>query len=313
MTVAPADSTSRASTPPSTRPHHPHPRSYGMDTSHSRPFFDSKWNRQGVGRIRFGIEIHRFSQLSNQELAPIEMCPPIGAGVGVKLCSAAPTPSRSRPASAANQQAPTLTRPHKRGDGRRRPFPSSRAPFYNRDGPGWGEPLPSRARNPLSIAPCFCRKSAGQPGRHRSLNYCTTGPPNPRTTHNPRPPCGQGGEGKKGETASSSSEMCPPDRGWDGVIHARRNAIVAVRWREQEFTEHRHSDQKRSLSFWRIRASTHLDPPTSPPPCPGPPASRRRGNMRSGHDVVDSRRAAAPTCPRFNLNLLVAWVRAALE
>src|SRR6266446_3479565 len=76
MTVAPADSTSRASTPPSTRPHHPHPRSYGMDTSHSRPFFDSKWNRQGVGRIRFGIETHRFSQLSNQELAPIEMCPP---------------------------------------------------------------------------------------------------------------------------------------------------------------------------------------------------------------------------------------------
>ena len=42
---------------------------------------------------------------------------PIGAG-GVKLCSAAPTPSRSRPASAANQQAPTLTRPHKRGRGR---------------------------------------------------------------------------------------------------------------------------------------------------------------------------------------------------
>jgi hypothetical protein len=118
---------------------------------------------------------------------------PIGAGVGVKLCSAEATPSRSRPASAANQQAPTLTRPHKRGgDGRRRPFPSSRAPFFNRDGPGWGEPLPSRARNPLSIAPCFCRKSAEQPGRHRSLNYCTTGPPNPRTTHNPRPPCGQG-------------------------------------------------------------------------------------------------------------------------
>ena len=51
-------------------------RGYPVDTSHPRPFFDSKWNRQGVGRIRFGIEIHHFSQPSNQELAPIEMCPP---------------------------------------------------------------------------------------------------------------------------------------------------------------------------------------------------------------------------------------------
>src|SRR6266446_5241445 len=182
MTVAPADSTSRASTPPSTRPHHPHPRSYGMDTSHSRPFFDSKWNRQGVGRIRFGIETHRFSQLSNQELAPIEMCPPDrGRGRGEALLSPA-NPVPIAPCFCSKSAGPHPNPPPQKGggDGRRRPFPSSRAPFFNGDGPGWGEPLPSRVRNPLSIAPCFCRKSAGQPGRHRSLNYCTTGPPNPR-------------------------------------------------------------------------------------------------------------------------------------
>src|SRR6266478_4006890 len=36
----------------------------------------------GAGRIRFGIEIHHFSQPSNQELAPIEMCPPDRAAAG---------------------------------------------------------------------------------------------------------------------------------------------------------------------------------------------------------------------------------------
>ena len=249
MTVAPADSTSRASTPPSTRSHHPHPRSYGMDPSHSRPFFDSKWNRQGVGRIRCGIETHRFSQLSNQELAPIEMCLcHRGRGGGEALLSPA-NPVPIAPCFCSKSAGPHPNPPPQKGggDGRRRPFPSSRAPFFNGDGPGWGEPLPSRARNPLSIAPCFCRKSAGQPGRHRSLNYCTTGPPNPRTTHNPRPPCGQGKKAKQPVTLPRC--VHPIGVGLAGVIHARRNAIVAVRWREQEFTEHRHFDQKRSLSF----------------------------------------------------------------
>src|SRR4029077_17331065 len=84
----------------------PAPQGYRVDTSHPRPCFDSKWNRQRVSWIRFGIETHDFSQLSDRELAPIEVCP--------------------------------LDR-----------------------GRGGGEPLPSRARNPVSIVPCFCRKSAG--------------------------------------------------------------------------------------------------------------------------------------------------------
>ena len=50
---------------------------------------------------------------------------PIGAGVGVSLCPAArETLSRSRPASAGNQQAPHPDPPPQKGggDGRRRPF-----------------------------------------------------------------------------------------------------------------------------------------------------------------------------------------------
>ena len=117
MTVAPADSTSRASTPPLTRPHHPHPRSYGMNTSHSRPFFDSKWNRQGVGRIRFGIEIHRFSQLSNQELAPIEMCPPDrGRGGGKALLSRA-NPVPIAPCFCSKSAGPHPNPPPQKGAG----------------------------------------------------------------------------------------------------------------------------------------------------------------------------------------------------
>src|SRR4029077_19572905 len=49
-------------------------------------------------------------------------------------------------------------------------------------GRGGGEPLSSRARTPLSIAPCFCRKSAGHPGRHRSLNLLYHRPPKPAHT-----------------------------------------------------------------------------------------------------------------------------------
>ena len=95
----------------------------------------------------------------------------IGAGVGVSLCPAArETLSRSCPASAGNQQAPTLTRPHERGAGIESACrESSPAPSMGA-GRGGGEPLPSRARNPVSIVPCFCRKSAGRPRRHRSLN-----------------------------------------------------------------------------------------------------------------------------------------------
>ena len=54
-------------------------------------FLDSKWNHQTGGRIRFGIEISRFAQLSNRRLAPIEMCtyPSPFAGMTVENGSAA--------------------------------------------------------------------------------------------------------------------------------------------------------------------------------------------------------------------------------
>jgi hypothetical protein len=83
-------------------------RDYPVDTSHPRPFFDSKWNRQGSAGFVLESKPTVFRNSRTKNWLQLRCVHPIGAGVGVKLCSAAPTPSRSRPASAANQQAPTL-------------------------------------------------------------------------------------------------------------------------------------------------------------------------------------------------------------
>jgi hypothetical protein len=152
-------------------PQAPHSNPYRVDTSHSRPCFDSKWNRQRVSWIRFGIETHDFSQLSDRELAPIEVCPlDRGRGGGEPLPSRARNPVSIVPCFCRKSAGPHPNPPPRKGAGIESACrESSPAPSMGA-GRGGGEPLPSRARNPLSILPCFCRKSAGQPGRHRSLN-----------------------------------------------------------------------------------------------------------------------------------------------
>jgi len=128
-----------------------------VDTSHPRPCFDSKWSEGWLDSF-WNRNPTIFRNFRTESWLQSRYVHSIGAGVGVSLCLAArETLSRSRPASAGNQQAPTLTRPHKRGAGIESACPeSSPAPSMGRAGVGVS--LCPAARETLSRS---CPASAG--------------------------------------------------------------------------------------------------------------------------------------------------------